>query len=57
MLVFLFSKVLLFKGKREVWELEIKVLIKGGINTMLIKCGRVGVAAAAAPTVYFKAVD
>lgn len=47
----------LFKGKREVWGLKIKVLIKGGINTMLIKCGRVGVAAAVAATVYFKVVD
>lgn len=39
------------------WGLEIKVLIRGGINTMLIKCGRVGVAAAVAATVYFKVVD
>lgn len=47
----------LFKGKREVWGLEIKVLIKGGSSTILIKCGRVGVAAAVAATVYFKVVD
>lgn len=55
---FSFLKMLsLFKGKREVWGLKIKVLIKGGINTMLNKCGRVGVAAAVAATVCFKVVD